>query len=142
MTGWNKLSTICGKPWNRRLLCGSGLALCLYVSAMARAQPPSQPVAAASVEGKSAQGTLTVTATVVSSLGFVIGPNGEQALIVANSPAGDNKLLSNPVQTRPTDPTRLARGQHEHAEEPGFPIPQPQGLNHNSRSAVMDQTPH
>lgn len=32
-----------------------------------------------------AQGSLTVTATVVSSVGLVIGPDGEQRLIVANA---------------------------------------------------------
>jgi hypothetical protein len=83
-----------------------------------------------------------VTATVVSSVGFVIGPNGEQVLIVANAPTGDNKLVFTPLQTQPPDPTRLACGQHEHAEEPGFPSRHAQGLNHNSRSALMDQTPH
>jgi hypothetical protein len=32
-----------------------------------------------------AEGNLTVTATVVSSVGLVIGPDGEQRLIVANA---------------------------------------------------------
>jgi hypothetical protein len=33
----------------------------------------------------SAQGNLTVTATVVSSVGLVMGPDGEQRMIVANA---------------------------------------------------------
>lgn len=35
-----------------------------------------------------AEGPLAVTATVVSSTGLVIGPDGRQRLIVANAPAG------------------------------------------------------
>src|SRR6185312_3376527 len=34
------------------------------------------------------EGSLAVTATVVSSTGWVIGPDGQQHLIVANAPAG------------------------------------------------------
>jgi hypothetical protein len=33
----------------------------------------------------SAEGTLTVTATVVSSVGLVVGPDGEQRMVVANA---------------------------------------------------------
>jgi len=37
------------------------------------------------------QGTLTVTATVVTSVGIIAGPNGEQILVVANAPdSADN----------------------------------------------------
>lgn len=42
---------------------------------------------AAAPQGAAPQrGELTVTATVVSSVGVMIGPNGEQILIVANAP--------------------------------------------------------
>jgi hypothetical protein len=34
------------------------------------------------------EGSLAITATVVSSTGLVIGPDGQQHLIVANAPAG------------------------------------------------------
>jgi hypothetical protein len=41
--------------------------------------------------GHSAQGQLTVTVTVVTSVGLVTGPDGVQRLVVANgSDAGDN----------------------------------------------------
>lgn len=36
----------------------------------------------------SAEGSLAVTATVVSSTGVIIGPDGQQRLIVANAAAG------------------------------------------------------
>jgi hypothetical protein len=35
--------------------------------------------------GTSAQGTLTVTATVVTSVGVITGPNGEQKVVIANA---------------------------------------------------------
>jgi hypothetical protein len=41
--------------------------------------------------GGSASGTLTVTAIVVTSVGLIIGPDGEPKLVVANAvDAGDN----------------------------------------------------
>lgn len=67
------------------------------------------------MDGRSAQGTLTVTATVVCSVGIVIGPNGEQVLVVANAPAGDNKLVFTPVRTPPPDPIQPTHEQHERA---------------------------
>ncbi|HZD93146.1 MAG TPA: hypothetical protein VE133_02770, partial [Candidatus Sulfotelmatobacter sp.] len=46
----------------------------------------------------SAQGTLTVTATIVSSVGLVTGPDGEQHLFLANSPdPADNVARLRPV---------------------------------------------
>jgi hypothetical protein len=76
------------------------LALCFGVSVKAQAQYRAQASAGASLEGKSAQGTLTVTATVVSSVGIVMGIHGEQVLIVANAPAAkDNVLALTAVQT-------------------------------------------
>jgi hypothetical protein len=44
----------------------------------------------------SAEGTLAVTATVVSSTGVVIGPDGQQQIIVAN--AADQKGNALPLQ--------------------------------------------
>ncbi len=44
----------------------------------------------------SAEGTLAVTATVVSSTGVVIGPDGQQRIIVAN--AADQKGNALPLQ--------------------------------------------
>jgi hypothetical protein len=35
--------------------------------------------------GTSAQGTLTVTVTVVTSVGVITGPNGEQKVVIANA---------------------------------------------------------
>jgi hypothetical protein len=46
-----------------------------------------------------AQGTLTVTATIVSSVGLVIGPDGEQRLMIANATdPSDNVSRLQPVQ--------------------------------------------
>ena len=59
---------------------------------MASAQEKSLVSGSPAFEGKSAQGQLTVTATVVSSVGIVIGPNGERVLVVANAPAGKDNL--------------------------------------------------
>lgn len=52
---------------------------CVNASAQ-QVQPKSQSPAG------SAEGTLAVTATVVSSTGLVIGPDGQQRVIVANAP--------------------------------------------------------
>jgi hypothetical protein len=47
-----------------------------------------------------AQGNLTVTVTVVASVGVVIGPDGEQRLIVANAAdPSDNVSRLQPVPT-------------------------------------------
>jgi len=81
------------------------LVFCLGLTARTNAQRIA--------DSKSAQGSLTVTATVVSSVGIVIGPNGEQVLVVANAPAGDNKLVFTPVWTPPPDPSQPTHEQHE-----------------------------
>jgi hypothetical protein len=52
----------------------------LLGSLQARAQQPLSTRA-----GGSAEGRLTVTLTVVSSVGLVAGPDGEQRLIIANA---------------------------------------------------------
>lgn len=61
-----------------RGLWALGMAL-FCLSAFAQAPP-------ASTRGGSAQGQLTVTLTVVSSTGIVIGPDGQQRLFIANAP--------------------------------------------------------
>lgn len=62
------------------------------------------------MDGKSAQGTLTVTATVVSSVGVLIGPNGEQVLVVANAPAErDSTMVLIAVQTELFVPTSQSK---------------------------------
>jgi hypothetical protein len=46
--------------------------------------------------GGSAEGTLTVTATVVSSTGLVIGPDGQMRVIVANATEPGNSASPSP----------------------------------------------
>src|SRR5947209_3781144 len=57
----------------------------LACSAVAAAQASRPFVPLGSAAG-SAQGQLTVTATVVASAGVVIGPDGQPRLIIANAP--------------------------------------------------------
>jgi hypothetical protein len=105
---WKKLTDRHWKPWVKGIfhikLC-SCLALVFGISLTARvnAQQRGQPATAGSLDGKFAQGSLTVTATVVSSVGVLIGPNGEQVLVVANAPARDNMVALTPVQTEPPE---------------------------------------
>jgi hypothetical protein len=48
--------------------------------------------------GNSAQGQLTVTVTIVASVGLVTGPDGVQRLVVANAPdAADNVSFLKPI---------------------------------------------
>jgi hypothetical protein len=96
----------------------AGIAFFAWSNAPAQQiQPRSQrPVG-------SAEGTLAVTATVVSSTGVVIGPDGEQRIIVANaadprgnvlpsqqvkvvtlSPVSDQKPDAVPPQEKPKKP--------------------------------------
>src|SRR5262249_7137216 len=58
--------------------------IALSRSAAARAQWVAPPTLQAPA---SVQGTLTVTATVVSSVGMIIGPDGRPTVIVANAPS-------------------------------------------------------
>lgn len=59
--------------------------------------------------GGSAQGTLTVTLTVVASVGVIIGPDGEQKLIIANAadPADKIAYLQPLATPAPPAPTRV-----------------------------------
>ncbi len=69
----------------------AGIAFFAWANAPAQQiQPRSQRAAG------SAEGTLAVTATVVSSTGVVIGPDGQQRIIVAN--AADQKGNAFPLQ--------------------------------------------
>jgi hypothetical protein len=71
----------------------AGVLLCC-VRAVAQ-QPLLSPGSRAEAEGR-----LTVTATVVSSVGLVVGPDGEQHMIVANaSDPRDNVSRLQPVVT-------------------------------------------
>ena len=78
----------------KTLVLLAGILFLGWASASAQqAQPRSQK------PGSSAEGTLAVTATVVSSTGVVIGPDGEQHVIVAN--AADQKDSASPVPAEP-----------------------------------------
>jgi hypothetical protein len=71
----------------------AGIAFFALLNASAQQiQPHSQRTGAA---GAVADGTMTVTATVVSSVGVVIGPDGQQHVIVANAedPRGSTSPL-------------------------------------------------
>jgi len=70
------------------------MCLSLTLGLPAGAQEKSLVTGPRDLQGKSAQGQLTVTATVVSSVGLVIGPNGERVLVVANAPAGKDSLTA------------------------------------------------
>jgi hypothetical protein len=62
-------------------IVGVSLLWCAPVDAQARHNVRELP----SYQTASAHGTLTVTATVVTSVGLVTGPNGDPILIVANA---------------------------------------------------------
>ncbi|HEY1937557.1 MAG TPA: hypothetical protein VGJ33_06465 [Candidatus Angelobacter sp.] len=66
---------------NRRFTTGVLAGFLLLVSSGAFAQQPKRTMQS----GRSAEGTLTVTATVMASVGLVTGPDGEQRMIVANA---------------------------------------------------------
>jgi hypothetical protein len=111
MTGWKTLSDRHGKSWAKGIfrintLSSVALGFCISLTLLAHAQQKGQPATAGSLDGRSAQGSLAVTAIVVPSVGVLIGPNGEQVLVVANAPAGDNKSVLTPVRTLPPDPTQ------------------------------------
>jgi hypothetical protein len=79
--------------WRGRLLfrmAAAGIALC---SLSVYSQQPS-----AHSTGRSAEGQLTVTAIVVSSVGLVVSADGEQQIVIANAPdARDNVSRLQPV---------------------------------------------
>jgi hypothetical protein len=60
----------------------AGLLLCSLCTSGQQPRPPAGTVR--TVAGGD-EGRLTVTATVVSSVGLVVGPDGEQRLVVANA---------------------------------------------------------
>jgi hypothetical protein len=84
-----------GKLISRALYAGV-LLCCVRVAAQ---QPILPPRAHGGAEGR-----LTVTATVVSSVGLVVGPDGEQRMIVAN--AADQK--DNVSRLQPVVAVKLA----------------------------------
>jgi len=88
--------TIIGWETLARGFCQAAIFMCLSLTLCltASAQEKSLVTDPPSLEGKSAQGQLTVTATVVSSVGIVIGLNGELVLVVANAPAGRDSLAA------------------------------------------------
>jgi len=64
---------------------------------MSHAQARSAIPAQGHSLGNSAQGQLTVTVTIVASVGLVTGPDGVQRLVVANAPdAADNVSFLKP----------------------------------------------
>jgi hypothetical protein len=50
------------------------------------------------------EGTLTVTATVVSSVGILLGPNGERTIVVANAPDGIWNIAQPQTKTKQNGP--------------------------------------
>ena len=81
--------------YRSRVTMGIALTAGLTCSLAAFAQQPASPRA-----GGSAEGRLTVTMTVVSSVGLVVGPDGEQRMIVANAvDPKDNVSRLQPVVT-------------------------------------------
>jgi hypothetical protein len=86
---------------------------CLNISAQQGSSVLHPPIRGA------AQGDLTVTATVVSSVGLVIGPDGQQKLVVANAAdPGDNvsslSLLSAPGPTPADSPKKVPKKRQTH----------------------------
>lgn len=57
-----------------------------------------------SYEGRSAQGTLTVTVTIVTSVGVITGPDGQQKVVIANAadPADNVSWLQTAASTKPS----------------------------------------
>ena len=91
----------CGKT-TKRILLAAILGCALH----SLAQQPSGPRAIGSAEGH-----LTVTLTVVSSVGLVVGPDGEQRLIVANAAdPKDNVSRLQPVVAATLTPDAEKRG--------------------------------
>jgi hypothetical protein len=71
-------------------MAAAGIALCCL---SAFAQQPS-----VHSTGRGTEGRLMVTAVVVSSVGLVVSPDGEQQIVIANAPdARDNVSRLQPV---------------------------------------------
>ena len=88
----------------RRRSLGPGFLLLLSVL-LWQAKANAQQVAAPGTHD-GAQGTLTVSATVVASVGVVIGPDGEQRLFIANAadPADNISRLQPMAMVQRTPP--------------------------------------
>jgi hypothetical protein len=88
------LRTYCGARAFEAFLA----ALLVLCCVNAHAQPPDMSGASAPGTPEGAHGALTVTATVVTSVALVIGPDGEQRIILANAPdPADNVSRVQPV---------------------------------------------
>jgi|SRR5947209_17305560 len=98
----------------RRRILGPGFLLCILLW---QASAPAQQAGAPGTQA-SAQGKLTVTATVVASVGMVTGPDGMQHLFIANAadPA-DNVSRLQPVVTLELKPV------NPRLEKPRFKTP-------------------
>ena len=66
----------------------AGVLFFATANASAQQLEPRSPKPAGSAEG-----TLTVTATIVSSTGVVVGPDGQQHIILANGPDPKDSAL-------------------------------------------------
>ncbi len=77
--------------WGNRKIIKFALLLAIcsaFASGQAKSVAPTPIVAARSGQ---AAGTLTVTATVITSVGMILGPDGQQRIAVANAPdSADN----------------------------------------------------
>ena len=122
-------------PTQARLLLATVL-IAVSWSPVARAQPTGSPNLMAPA---SAQGRLTVTATVVSSVGVIIGPDGQPMVIVANAPSPGDILSASlcgsqrsmvarersvfvpvvPIPCRSGDPVRFRRSTSPRLRAPG-----------------------
>ncbi len=74
------------------ILAGFLLLSCFNIAAQ-QASPAHTLISGA------AQGNLTVMATVVSSVGLVIGPDGQQKLVVANADPADSAASLSSLST-------------------------------------------
>jgi hypothetical protein len=76
--------------------------------------PVSAQQAHSSLGGRGAEGTLTVTMTIVPSVGVVVGPDGEQRLVYANSvDPRDNVSRLQPVVAVQLTPATDSPDQHK-----------------------------
>ena len=99
------------------------VAICLFPILLVSFPAPGQNTSRASAQGK-----LTVTATVAGSVILFLGPNGGQAIVVANSPAGRTKLVCEPVR-RSGSEIQLSREEQQKLEEwNDFSLPEIQAI--------------
>ncbi|HWS16512.1 MAG TPA: hypothetical protein VN223_00780 [Candidatus Elarobacter sp.] len=94
-------------------MAAAGLWLCCL---QAFAQ---QPIISAAANG--AKGHLTVTATVVSSVGLVLSPEGEQQIVIANAAdVRDNVSRLQPVVAVKLTPVAYGDKRKSKRRNPGF----------------------